>query len=69
MLYTIGTNSVQHRKRCDTQMGQEVCNIENDVIHKRAKKCITSKIWYKQLGQEVYNIENDVIHNWQPILY
>ena len=60
-------------------MGQKMFNIENDVIHKWAKKCIASKMMlytngpksvkhrkqcYTQMGQKVYNIENDVIHKW-----
>ena len=63
MLYRNAQKTVEHRKRCDTQMHQELYNIENDVIHKWAKKCITSKTMLYTKGQKVYYIENDVIQN------
>ena len=61
MLYTLATESVQHRKRCYTLWPQKVYNIENDVIHFGHRKWITSKTMLYTSALKLDNIVFDVI--------
>ena len=42
--------SIQHRKRCYTELAHQVCNIENDVIQNWHTKCITLKTMLYRIG-------------------